>query len=112
VIKLNSSEIPVITDMADAQSVRALPPIYEGKPSCSAELAERINNPLVQRQARYKDMAEAYIRREAEKFTHEMVTNIQNGANRESELIRLSEWTQKYQPKGDPMDDAMAIRMG
>ena len=98
--------------MADALSVRALPPIYEGKPSCSAELAERMNNPLVQQQATYKDRAEAYIRQEMEKLAFEVTTNIQNGANRDSELMRLSEWITKYKPKRDPMDDSMAIRMG
>ena len=109
---LSDSKIPAIKDIADALRVRDLPPIYQSKPSGTAELVERKNNPLVQQQAKYKDRAEAYIREEAEKFTREVVTNIQNGANRDSELMRLSEWNTKYKPKRDPMDDSMAIRMG
>ncbi len=111
-ITLSSSEIPAIKDMDDALRIRDLPPIYEGKPSGPAELAERMNSSLVQQQFTYKDMAEAYIRQEAAKFTHEVMTNIRGGADRDSEMLRLMEWIRRYQPKRDPMDDSMSIRMG
>jgi hypothetical protein len=111
-ITLSTGEIPAIKDMDDALRVRDLPPIYEGKPSGPAELAERMNNPLVQQQSQYKNMAEAYIRQEAEKFTREVVANIQAGTDRDEELMRLVQWNQKYKPKRDPMDDSMSILMG
>jgi hypothetical protein len=85
VANVSPIEMLAIKDMDDARRVRDLPPIYEVKPSSPAELAERMNNPLVQQQAIYKDMAEAYIRQETEKFTQEVMVNIQNGTDRDEE---------------------------